>query len=290
MSLIRLPDELPTLRSPVLIAAFEGWNDAGECATVALDVLADGLVVSELAQVDGEPLFDLQQARPTVRTRQDGGRAIDWPNLELSWARTEGARGDVVLLRGAEPNLRWRSFCSELIDLARVLDVQLVLTVGALQVDVPHTRPVPLTLTAADPELGWDLDLRPSTYEGPTGITGVLHVTAAAAGLPSLSLWAGVPHYLAATPYLRGGLVLVERIAGLIGVDVPLARLARDAAAQTDEITALIEADPELAEYVTELESRTDTAEAEVGEGLPEPEISAEDRVAELERYLRGER
>ncbi len=290
MGLIRLPDELPALRNPVLVAAFEGWNDAGECASLALDVLADVLDAEELAQVDGEPLFDLQQTRPTVRTRPDGGRAIDWPNLELSWAVTDGARGDLLLLRGNEPNLRWRSFCAELIDVARALDVQLVLTVGALQVDVPHTRPVPVTLTAADPELGWDLELRPSTYEGPTGITGVLHVTAAAAGLPSLSLWAGVPHYLASTPYLRGGLMLAERICALLGIDAPLGRLARDAAEQNDEISGLIAADPELTEYVAELEARADTAEAEVGEGLPEPEISAEDLVAELERYLRGER
>jgi hypothetical protein len=290
MDVLTLRGELPVLRTPIMIAAFEGWNDAGECATLAVDTVRRATAATPFADLDAEAFYDFQHTRPMVRIDADGSRVVDWPELTLSAGGLPGARGDVVVLSGAEPNLRWRSLSAAVITLARRLDVSMLITVGALQVDVPHTRPVPITLTSADPGLAAELDLRPSTYEGPTGITGVLHCLATQAGLPALSMWAGVPHYLAATPYLRGGLVLAERLAGLIGTDLPLDVLARDAATQNDEIAELIARDDELEEYVEELEERSAIGpDAGVAEGAPPPEVDGEDLAAELERYLRGE-
>jgi hypothetical protein len=293
---LHLRGDLPVLRDPILVAAFEGWNDAGECATLALSELSRAADAEPFAHLEPEAFYDFQQTRPSIRT--DGEhRVLDWPRTELSAAVLPGARGDLVLLTGPEPNLRWRTFAEVVVDLSRRLDVRLVLTVGALQVDVPHTRPVPITMTSADPGLVDELELSPSTYEGPTGITGVLHTVAAGAGLPSLSMWAGVPHYLAATPYLRGGLVLAERIATILGTELALERLARDAATQNDEIAELIAHDEELEEYVGELEQRAagsgDDDGSEVDDEpqvLPESDVSGEELAAELERYLRGER
>jgi hypothetical protein len=290
MDVLRTRGDLPALRDPVLIAAFEGWNDAGECATLALSELAQATDAEPFADLDAEAFYDFQHNRPMVR-REGDRRVIEWPSTELSAAVLEGARGDLVLLRGPEPNLRWRTYAETIVGLARRLDVRLVVTVGSLQVDVPHTRPVPITMTSADPELVAALALQPSTYEGPTGITGVLHAAAAEAGLPSLSMWAGVPHYLASTPYLRGGLVLAERIAGILETELPLERLARDAVTQNDEIAELISHDDELEEYVEELEQRAAGApDLDVEQQLPEAQVSGEELAAELERFLRGER
>jgi hypothetical protein len=289
MDVIRLLGEPPALRAPILVAAFEGWNDAGECASLALGELRRASAAESIAALDAEAFYDFQQTRPRIATR-DGRRVLDWPAVDVAAAELPGARGDLVLVGGPEPNLRWRSFATGIVELARQLDVRLVVTVGALQVDVPHTRPVPITMTSADPGLVAELDLRPSGYEGPTGITGVLHATAAEAGLPSLSMWAGVPHYLAATPYLRGGLVLTERIATILGTELPLEQLARDAARQVDEIADLIADDDELGEYVGELEARASVPNRDELEPLPESEVTGEDLAAELERYLRGER
>jgi hypothetical protein len=304
VDVISLRGALPRLRTPVLLAAFGGWNDAGECATLALDAIRRGTGAEAFADVDAEEFYDFQQTRPSVRTGSDGSRVLDWPRTTAHAAPVEGGRGDLVIVTGAEPNLRWRSYADAIVALARSLRVGLVVTVGALQVDVPHTRPVPITLTSGDAALGAELALSPSTYEGPTGITGVLHAAAAAAGLPALSMWAGVPHYLAGTPYLRGGRVLAERIAEVVGLtsgsgdvrpplDAPLARLAREAAEQNDEIAELIAHDDELEEYVEELEARAADGDDEpVGEGAApvEDEVYGDDLAAELERYLRGER
>jgi hypothetical protein len=295
MDIVTLREALPTLRTPVLLAAFEGWNDAGECATLAVDTFRRATSARPFADLDPEAFYDFQQTRPTVRTDADGRRVIDWPRLEIAAAQVEGGRGDLVIVRGDEPNLRWRTFADAIVDLSRALDVRLLATIGALQVDVPHTRPVPVTISSDDPGLRAELALRPSSYEGPTGMTGVLHATAAAAGLPSLSMWAGVPHYLAATPYLRGGLVLAERLAAILGTEIPLHSLARDAATQNDEIAELIAHDDELEEYVGELEERA--AATDDGALTEEPtlfdvdvEVDGDELAAELERYLRGER
>lgn len=286
---VQLRGDLPALRDPILVTAFSGWNDAGECATLAVSELQRAADAQPFADLDAEAFYDFQQTRPMVRTGEGGDRVVDWPEVTFSGAVLEGARGDLVILTGAEPNLRWRSFVDGVVELARQLDVRLLLNVGALQVDVPHTRPVPITLTSADPGVVAELDLSPSTYEGPTGITGVLHTAATAAGLPSLSMWAGVPHYLSAAPYLRGAVVLAERIATILGTDIPLDELARDAAVQHDEIAELVSQDEELASYVDELEERA-AASPIADDPLPEPGMTGEELAAELERYLRGER
>jgi hypothetical protein len=290
MDVVTMLGELPDLRRPVLVAAFEGWNDAGECASRAVDTIGQGLEAVRFAGIDPEEFFDFQQVRPHVRTAGDGTRSIDWPANTFSFAEVPSAPRDLVLLDGTEPNLRWKTFASGILALAGDLGAGMVLSVGALQVDVPHTLPVPLTVTTPDMRLAQDLGgLATSSYEGPTGITGVLHSAATSAGIPAISMWAGVPHYLSATPYLPGTLALVERIAAILGVDLPLGRLARDAASQTDEIAELLAADEELSEYVSELEARA-RLEAEPLAGMPDEQVTGDELAAEFERYLRGDR
>jgi proteasome assembly chaperone (PAC2) family protein len=273
------------LHRPVLVAAFQGWNDAGEAASGAARVLRRESSAQPFARIDPEEFFDFQATRPTVRIADGGMRRIDWPENTFSWAHLPGSRHDLVLLNGTEPNLRWVTFARGITDLVSELGIELVLTLGALQIDVPHSRPVPITGSASDAQLATRLRLRRSTYEGPTGITGVLHHACASAGVHAASLWAGVPHYLAAAPYLAGTLALAERVTSLLDADVSLARLAEDAAAQGAEIASLVAEDEELARYVAELEQRTE--EARVGDDLPSRIVSGDELAAELERFLR---
>jgi proteasome assembly chaperone (PAC2) family protein len=273
----------PELRKPVLLAAFQGWNDAGEAASGAIDVLARELKAHPFAEVDPEEFFDFQVSRPRVRNVGGGQRVIDWPSNRFSWAALPGGNRHVVLLAGTEPNLRWRTFTRAVVQLAKDLGVEALVTLGALQVDVPHTRPVPVTGSATDAAVAAQLGLRRSTYEGPTGITGILNQVASEHGLRSMSMWAGVPHYLSGTTYLPGALALAERVTRLLNIDVPLGRLARDAVAQRDEIAELVADDDDLAEYVTELEQRTDDDTGELTQGPVDPD----ELVAEVERFLR---
>lgn len=284
MEVVTLLQDLPELRRPVLLAAFRGWNDAGEAASGAMEVLASELDAKPFAEVDAEEYFDFQVARPVVRFTDAGDRALEWPVNRFSWARLPGADRDVVLLDGTEPNLRWRRFTTGVVDLARRLEVETLVTLGALQVDVPHTRAVPITGVATDDDLAGRLGLQRSRYEGPTGITGVLNHNATAAGLRAMSLWAGIPHYLAGTAYHPGSLALAERILSLLEVDLRLDGLARQAVEQREEIGQLVAEDEDLAEYVGELETRSDDTDAD---GLPGAPVSADDLAAEVERYLR---
>lgn len=286
MPLVKWTDHPPPLQRPTLVAAFQGWNDAGEAASGALAALAEGLHASPCAELDAEEFFDFQVNRPTLRWR-DGQRRIEWPATTFSWAAPPGG-GHVVFLEGVEPNLRWRTFTDEVLAVARDLGVQQVMTIGALQVDVPHTRPVPLTGASSSPEIAERHGLRRSTYEGPTGIVGVLHAAASDAGLDAVSLWAGAPHYLAATSYLSAALALAERAVAILGVEVPLDDLARDAAAQLDDIAELVAEDEDLAGYVAELERRADERGDPLdADELPTPPVSGEQLAAEFERYLR---
>jgi hypothetical protein len=270
----------------VLLAAFRGWNDAGEAASAAIAHLSDAYGATTFASIDPEDFFDFQSTRPMVRFDDRGDRRIDWPENRFAWAPLPGRPYDLVVLDGTEPNLRWQTFSEGIADLAASLHVQRVVTLGALQVDVPHTRPAPLTCNASDPELAARLGMRRSSYEGPTGITGVLHQTAIGAGLEAISVWVGVPHYLAATPYLTSALTLAQRAAGLLGSEVSFERLAREAAAQRDDIAELLDDDEDLAEYVQELETRMDNDDPDASE-LPAPTVSGDELAAELERYLR---
>ncbi len=291
MGVVEFSQQPPALRRPVLVAAFRGWNDAGDAASGTVGLLCDRLAAQVFADVDAENYFDFQATRPTVR-RSDGVRQIDWPENRFAWARLAGTQRDVVLLDGTEPNLRWRTFAAGIADVAVDLGVELVVTLGALQVDVPHTRPVPVTGSASDRRLAARLGLVRSTYEGPTGMTGVLHHACVEAGLDAVSLWAGVPHYLSGTPYLTATLALTERVLRLLGAEIALDEFAREAAAQADDIRALLAEDDDLAEYVAELEERFAHARERSGGGgtgdsLPAATVSGDELAAEFERYLR---
>jgi proteasome assembly chaperone (PAC2) family protein len=276
----------PPLRRPVLVAAFEGWNDAGEAASTAALTLAGELDAEEFATIDPEEFYDFQATRPLIRTSESGERSVEWPRNAFSWARLPGADRDLVLLQGIEPSLRWRRFTAGVADLADRLGIELVITLGALQVDQPHTRPVTVTGTATDTELAEQLALRRSRYEGPTGIVGVLHAAFSAAGTRALTLWAGVPHYLAGAPYLPAVLALAERVGRVFEVTLPLERLADESAAQQREIAELVAEDAELAAYVAELEGQWDKQADE----LPHPTVSGDELAAEFERFLRNRR
>jgi proteasome assembly chaperone (PAC2) family protein len=270
---------LPSLRDPVMIAAFEGWNDAGEAASGAIEHLEDVWGAQPLAALDPEEYHDFQVTRPMVTLDDDGRRRITWPTTRLSWASPPGAQRDVVLVRGIEPSMRWRSFTAEILRHAGSVDAGLLVTLGALLADVPHTRPIPISSTSEDKHLVERLALEPSRYEGPTGIVGVLHDLAAQDGLPGLSLWAAVPHYVGQSPSPKATLALLRRVEELLDVTVPLGALPEDARAWERGVDELAEEDGEIGEYVRQLEEAKDTAEL--------PEATGEAIAREFERYLR---
>lgn len=271
--------ELPTLRDPIMVAAFEGWNDAGEAASAALTHLERVWGATRLVSFDPQDYHDFQVNRPVVGTDSRGRRRISWPTTHLSWASPRGSARDVVLVRGIEPSMRWRDFCAEILGYAARLNVNTLVTLGALLADVPHTRPIPVTSTSEDEELMRRLALEPSRYEGPTGIVGVLHDAAGTAGLPSLSLWAAVPHYVGQSPSPKATLALLRRVEELLDLTVPLEELPEDARAWERGVDELSEEDGEIAEYVRQLEEAKDTVDL--------PEASGEAIAREFERYLR---
>jgi predicted ATP-grasp superfamily ATP-dependent carboligase len=263
----------------VLITAFEGWNDAGDAASTALSYLGDAWESEPFATIDPEVFYDFTSTRPKVHLGPGGHRRIEWPENAFASARVSDDL-HVVTLLGTEPQLRWRTFCDQVIGVARYLDVRLVLTVGALLSEVPHTRPTPVYGAAYDAEVTRRLGLTPSAYEGPTGIVGVLHAAFADAGLPSASLWAAVPTYVPSAPSPKAALALVERAARLLEVDVDTDDLAAETHAYEDQISLLVEADEESRDYVEHLEASYDEDE--------EPSEEGADRlVAEVERFLR---
>jgi hypothetical protein len=289
MSAITMFDDTPPLRRPMLVAAFHGWNDAGEAATGAAAVLRQETQATEFAKIESEDFHDFQVARPTVRLTAEGTRRIEWPSYRLSWAGLPGADRDVVFLLGSEPNLRWRTFVDEVAGFADSIGVELAVLLGGLLADVPHTRPVPVTGSSTDPSLGERVVLRRSRYEGPTGITGVLHDACSRAAIPSVSLWAAVPHYLGEAPYLPAVLALAQRVVVLSGADVSLDQLATAAAEQRDDIAGAVGEDQDLVEYIAELERRRASEDAEEVV-LPEGDVTGDQLAAEFERYLRERR
>ena len=272
-------DDLPVLEDPVMIAAFEGWNDAGEAASGAVAHLLSVWDAQPLAELDGEDYYDYQVNRPLVSVDDTGIRSLTWPGTRLSIARLPLSPRDVVIVQGVEPNMRWQQFTREILGLAAELDVSLVVTLGALLSDTPHTRPVPVTGSTSDAALGSELGLEPSRYEGPTGIVGVLQEACSRFGIPSVSLWAAVPHYVAQPPCPKATLALVRRIEDLLDVPVPLGDLVEDARAWEVGVDELAEEDEEVADYVRQLEESRDTTEL--------PEASGEAIAREFERYLR---
>ena len=279
----------PELKRPVLIAAFTGWNDAAEAASVALSVLRDSWEARDFGAFDAEEFFDYQAARPQIKLIEGVTRTIEWPENHLSATAPSleslGGRS-AVLLSGPEPSFRWRSFCAAVIELARELDVELVVTMGALLADVPHSRPVSVAANSQDPALVESLGLSASRYEGPTGITGVLHRACAEAGLPSVSFWAPVPHYLPAIPSAPAALALLDSLTGLLRMDVDTSDLERGAAAYQEQVSAAVSQDSDLTSYVRMLEDRFDSQADQGPRDLP----TGDDLARELESFLREER
>ena len=272
----------PELTRPVLIAAFRGWNDGAQAASLAAGYLAKTWQAQRFAHLDPEEFFDFQATRPHVSLEAGMTRKIDWPETAFYHARPDGLDRDVVLLLGIEPNLRWRTFTDLLVGLVRELGVEMMITLGALLADVPHTRPSPVTGSASDPDLVRQLGLSESRYEGPTGIVGVLHDACRRAEIPSASLWVAVPHYVSLTPSPRAAVALCERLGGLIGLDVDVSELEEAAQSYEEQVSEAVASDEETAAYVEELEQRVDSLE-ESSSDLPSGDALA----AELTRFLR---
>jgi predicted ATP-grasp superfamily ATP-dependent carboligase len=271
----------PSLRRPVLVAAFRGWNDGAQGASLATSFLAQSWEARRFADLDPEEFFDFQATRPHVALEDGLTRRIDWPETVFYHAEIPGLDRDAVLTLGIEPNLRWRTFSDEVVELARDLNIELVVTLGALLADVPHTRPAPVTGSASDPKLVEELGLASSRYEGPTGIVGVVHDACRRAEVPSASLWAAVPHYasLAASP--KAALALCTRLADLLGTTFELDDLERASAAYEAQVSEAVASDEETEAYVRQLEERRDA----LGDALDVP--SGETLAAELTRFLR---
>src|SRR2546423_5007161 len=275
----RRPDGL---RAPALVCAFEGWNDAGDAASSAVSFLASALRASRFARVDSEEFFDFQANRPSIRFTGTSVREIEWPGVEMLEAKAPKAPRDLVLVQGVEPSMRWRAFCTQVIDLAEALGVQLVVSLGALLADVPHTRPVALTGHASDPALIERLDMHTSGYEGPTGIVGVLHTACIEAGLPSASLWASVPHYVADASYPKAALALLRKVEPLIGVSVDVSELESAAADYERQVGLAVQSDPDIQAFVERLEQA-----AQGDEDAPEDVPSGDILASEFQRFLR---
>jgi proteasome assembly chaperone (PAC2) family protein len=277
----RRPDGL---RAPALVCAFKGWNDAGDAASAALTFLGAGLGATRFAQIDPEDFYDFQATRPKIELVDGRTRELQWPSVEVWEARVPRAPRDLVLLSGPEPSMRWRTFCQLIIDLAEALDIQLVVTLGALLADVPHSRPVGITGFATDEGLQARTDLQPSSYEGPTGITGVLHHACAEAGVPSASLWATVPHYVAAAPNPKAALALVRKLEGLVGVTVDGSELEAAAADYERQVSLAVQSDPDVQAFVERLEK----AAEEEDEPVDPSQLPSGDSIArEFQRFLR---
>jgi proteasome assembly chaperone (PAC2) family protein len=279
-----MPDELlmssrPELRRPLMVVAFRGWNDGGQGASLAGGYLAKTWDATRFAELDPEGFYDFQATRPHVSLVEGLTRKIEWPENAFYHAPIPGLDRDVVLLLGIEPNVRWRTFCELVTRLARDLGVEMVVTLGSLLADVPHTRPAPVSGAATDPQLIKELGLEPSRYEGPTGIVGVLHDACRRDEIRSISLWAAVPHYVSLAPSPRAALALCTRLAEMIGAEIDTSELDEAVEAYNEQVTEAVSADTETQAYVEELEQRTDALE----ENLP----SGDTLAAELTRFLR---
>lgn len=271
----------PDLHEPVVIAAFEGWNDAGDAASTAVRYLIQRWEATLVATVDPEEFYDFTSTRPHVRLDEDGKRQIDWPSTEIYAATLPDSDTQVLIIVGTEPQLRWRTYTQVLTEIASSRSARLCVTLGALLAEVPHTRPTAVVGTAYEPDVIAGLDLQPSSYEGPTGIVGVLHDAWRSAGLRSASLWATVPSYVPGAPSPKAALALIERTAGMLETAVATTDLEIAAAAYERQVSELVDADEETSTYVTSLEQRHDVAPSV----LPSAETIAE----EVERFLRDQ-
>jgi proteasome assembly chaperone (PAC2) family protein len=273
----------PNLRRPVLIIAFRGWNDGGQGASLAGGYLVRLWEAERFAEIDPDGFVDFQCTRPIV-TIDETVRHIEWPENVFYSAAIPGLDRDAVILLGVEPNYRWRAFANLVVTLARELGIEEVVSLGALLADVPHTRPAPVTGAVSDPALAEKHGLRMSSYEGPTGIVGVLHAACYEAGLQSISLWAAVPHYVSLAPSPRAARALVERLGSVLGVEIDSAELAAAEEAYCDQVSEAVADDAATEAYIRELEQRADSLDEMTDTGeLP----SGETLAAELTRFLR---
>ena len=289
----------PVLRRPLLIAAFTGWNDAADAASNSVRHLVEAWDARPLAEIDPEEFTDFATVRPHVRLAADRSRSIVWPTVGVWSAHTPG--GDVILVLGPEPALRWRLFSEQIIGVAQRFDVSMVLTLGALLADVPHTRPVQIIGTATDQELLDRFDLQRSRYEGPTGIVGILQDAFTKTDLPSASLWAAVPAYASQLPSPKASLALVQRACEMLGSPCPVARLQAEADEYDSKVSSFVADDGDLIGYVNRLESMADAGELDSGiddpedddltvsDGLSGEQLDGNNLMAELERFLRDQ-
>jgi predicted ATP-grasp superfamily ATP-dependent carboligase len=266
-------EHMPKLKSPTMVAAFRGWNDAGGSASLAAGFLRSITDADRCAVIDSDPFVDYQQTRPTVQLVDGDQRRLDWPVTEVH----ASPEHDLLVVLGTEPNLRWRAFAGSLVDVAHQFHARVVVTMGALLADTPHTRPVPVSASASDPELMARHALTPSTYEGPTGIVGVLHDACNDAGIQSASLWAATPHYISAAPNPQAAVALLDRLSDLVGTPRPTNELHAAASEYALRVASAITDDPDIAGYVEQLEEQVDSQDAPTGDEL----------AADFERYLR---
>jgi len=270
------------LTAPVIIAAFEGWNDAGEAASGVITHLAEAWQAEPVGAIDPEDFYDFQVTRPVTEVTDGATRRLVWPTTRLLMPAKDRVDREVILVHGIEPNMRWRRFCAELVEAFGGLHAEMVVLLGALLADSPHTRPVPVTTSASDQALALGLRASPADYKGPTGITGVLQHECAEAGIAAVSLWAAVPHYVAQPPSPKATLALLRGVEDLLDLSLPLGDLAQEARAWERGVDELAEQDSEVADYVRTLEEAKDATEL--------PEASGDAIAAEFERYLRRRR
>ena len=275
-------DGIGKLTSPVIIAAFEGWNDAGEAASGVINHLSLAWQATPVGAIDPEDYYDFQVTRPVTEVAEGRTERLIWPTTRLLAAKQEATDRDLLLVHGIEPNMRWRGFCSELVTSFSELGIELVVLLGALLADSPHTRPVPVAAAASDPALAADLRAEPVDYKGPTGIVGVLQHACADAGIPAVSLWASVPHYVAQPPCPKATLALIRGVEDVLDMSLPLADLPQEARAWERGVDELAEQDTEVADYVRTLEEAKDATDL--------PEASGDAIAREFERYLRRRR
>ncbi len=278
--------ERQDLRSPILVCAFKGWNDAGEAASAAVQFLCESFDAELLADIDPEDFYDSTAVRPNVRLVEGRSRAIDWPENSFHAARVPGADRDLVMMRGVEPSLHWKAYCAAVLEVVQQTGAGMIVTLGALLADVPHSRPVGITGLASTDGLVERLGFERTSYEGPTGIVGVLHATCADAGIDSVSLWAPVPHYVAATPNPKAALGLVRGFEGIAGIVVDATALEAASEDYDRQVTAAVATDPDVKAFVERLEEMADEMSEE--EGPSEEELPSGDVIArEFQRFLR---
>lgn len=271
--------QIPALRSPIMIFSFGGWNDAGEAATGAASHLLNTWNNALIAHFDPEDFYDFQVNRPMVFVDDSKVRKITWPTTEVFGIQTPQFEFDLVLVKGLEPSMRWKKFTSDLLDLADDLDVSMILTLGSLLADTPHSRPISVSGSGSHPEIAKRLGVEVSRYEGPTGILGILQEAAQRRGIDAVSLWAAIPHYAASPPSPKATLALVNAIEDFLNISIPLGELADQSKMWESGIDEMAQEDSELGEYVRQLEASKDETEL--------PEATGEAIAKEFERYLR---